>query len=133
MADLSDHLHKFSMLFFTIWKVFTRIECSPVLHKEFLRSDSRSILVQLALLKLESEECEDLEYECVDCCTEGKSLLHSLLTKVANCLLNNKAKYLNISATCSKVNQRKYLKLCYKNYHNSKSRTMPQSYVFKIN
>ena len=45
---------------FTIWKVFTKIECSPVL-KDFLRSDSRSILVQLTLLKFDSEEFEDLD------------------------------------------------------------------------
>ena len=96
---------------FTIWKMFTKIECSPVFIKDFLRSDSRSILVQLTLLKLESEECEGLEYECFDCCTEGKALFHTLLTTAANCLLNNKAKNLSTPLPKDPCNQRKYLKL----------------------
>ena len=96
---------------FTLWKVFTMIEGSPVHLKSFLRSDSRSILVQHTLLKLDSEECEDFVYECIDCCTKGKASLVSILTTVANCLLNNKAKNLNDSTTCPKESNKKFLKL----------------------
>ena len=96
---------------FTLWKVFTMIERSPVHLKNFLRSDSKSILVQLTLLKLDSGECEDFIYECIDCCTEGKALLVSILTTLADCLLNNKAKNLNVSTTCPKESHKKFLKL----------------------
>ena len=86
---------------FTTWKVLQRF--STIGFKiNFSAANS---------LKLDSEEFEDLDYECFDCCTEGKALFHSLLTTVANCLLNNKVKNLNIPTTCSKDNQRKYLKL----------------------
>ena len=58
----------------TLWKVFIQIEQSPVLLKDFLISNSRSILVQLSIFKIESEDIDDWTYECTNCFTEGKSM-----------------------------------------------------------
>ena len=96
---------------FTLWKVFTMIERSPVHLKCFIRSYSRSILVQLTLLKLDSDECEDFIYECIDCCTERKPLLVSILATVSNRLPNNNEKNHNVSTTCPKESHNKFLKL----------------------
>ena len=63
----------------------------------FLTSNSRSILVELALLKLESEENDDVIYECLQCNATGREMLHGILVTASNCFLNNKAKNINLS------------------------------------
>ena len=97
----------------TLWKVFIQIEQSPVLLKDFLISNSRSILIQQSILKIESEDSDDWTYECTDCFTEGKSILYHVLKTASNCILNNKAKNINSFTThCqSKEQGRKILKL----------------------
>ena len=96
---------------FTLWKVFIAIERSPALLKVFLHSDSRCILVKLVILKFEHEECEDWAFEIIDCCTDGRDMLHCILTTASNCLLNNKARNINSATSCHKDTQRKILKL----------------------
>ena len=97
----------------TLWKLFIEIEQSPILLNNFLTSNSRSILVQLALLKLESEENDEVAYECFKCDRTGREMLHGVLVTASNCFLNNKAKNINLSAThaLSKDSERKILKL----------------------
>ena len=97
----------------TLWKVFIQIEQSPVLLKDFLISNSRSILIQQSILTIESEDSDDWTYECTDCFTEGKSILYHVLKTASNCILNNKAKNINSFTThCqSKEPGRKILKL----------------------
>ena len=58
--------------------------------------------------------CNDWDYECKECCTEGMALLHSLLTIASNCLFNNKAKNLENTTPCHKVT--KNIKLSSKYY-----------------
>ena len=67
----------------------------------FLNSNSRSILVQLVLLKLESEENDDVIYECLQCNATGREMLHGILVAASNCFLNNKAKNINLSVNKS--------------------------------
>ena len=97
----------------TLWKVFIQIEQSPVLLKDFLISNSRSILDQLSILKIQSDDSDDWSYECTDCYTEGESILYHLLKTASNCILNNKAKNINSFTTHnqSKEPGRKILKL----------------------
>ena len=96
---------------FTVWKVFVGIENSPDLLKLFIKSDAKSILVQLAILKIEDEECEDWAFECADCCIDGKDMLRCILMISGNCLLNNMAKNITSTTACPKDTQRKILKL----------------------
>ena len=65
----------------------------------FLTSNSRSILVQLALLKLESEDNDDVIYECLQCNATGREMLHGILVTASKCFLNNKAKNINLLVT----------------------------------
>ena len=97
----------------TLWKIFTTIEQNPNMLSHFLTSNSRSILVQLALLKLESEENDDVIYECLQCNATGREMLHGILVTASNCFLNNKAKNINLLVTKkhSKESGRKILKL----------------------
>ena len=97
----------------TLWKIFTTIEQNPNMLSHFLTSNSRSILVQLALLKLESEENDDVIYECLQCNATGREMLHGILVTASNCFLNNKAKNINLLVTekHSKESGRKFLKL----------------------
>ena len=70
-----------------------------ILLKDFPISNSRSILVQLSILKIESDDCDDWTYECTDCFTEGESILYLVLKTTSNCMLNNKAKNINSFTT----------------------------------
>ena len=81
----------------TLWKIFITIEQTPNMLSYFLASNSRSILVQLALLKLESEENDDVIYECLQCNATGREMLHGILVTASNYFLNNKAKNINLS------------------------------------
>ena len=49
----------------------------------FLTSNSRSILVQLALSKLESEENDDIIHACLQCNATGREMLHGILVTAA--------------------------------------------------
>ena len=66
---------------------------------------------QLAILKIEDEECEDWAFECTNCCIDGKDMLRCILMTSSNCLLNNKAKNITSTTSCPKDTQRKILKL----------------------
>ena len=66
---------------------------------------------QLAILKIEDEDCEDWAFECTDCCIDGKVMLRCILMTSSNCLLNNKAKNITSTTSCPKDTQRKILKL----------------------
>ena len=66
---------------------------------------------QLAILKIEDEECEDWAFECTDCCIDGKDMLRCILMTSSNYLLNNKAKNITSTTSCPKDTQRKILKL----------------------
>ena len=79
----------------TLWKIFVEIEHSPLLLKDFLTSHSRAKLVQLTILKLESENCDDWACECSHCFIEGKEVLHGISGTPSNCFLNNMAKNIN--------------------------------------
>ena len=65
----------------------------------FLTSNSRLKLVQLAHLKHESEENDDVIYECLQCNATGREMSHDILVTASNCFLNNKAKNINLSVT----------------------------------
>ena len=80
----------------TLWKIFTTIEQNPNMLSHFLTSNSRSILVQLALLFLESKENDDAIYECLQCNANGREMLHGILVTASNCFLNNEAKNINL-------------------------------------
>ena len=63
----------------TLWKIFVVIENSPALLKLFIRSDVKSILIQLVIHKIEYEECEDCAFECIDCNTDGGDMFRCIL------------------------------------------------------
>ena len=65
-------------------KVFIQIEQSPALLKDFLISNSKSILVQLSILKNESDDSDDWTYESTDYFTEGESILYHGLKTASN-------------------------------------------------
>ena len=96
----------------TLWKIFVEIEHFPLLLKDFLISRSRAKLVQLTILKLESEDCDDWAYSS-HCFVEGKEVLHGILVTASNCFLNNMAKNINSDRiqSHSKESGRKILKL----------------------
>ena len=62
----------------TLWKIFVGIENSPALLKLFIRSDAKTILIQL-IHKIEYEQCEDWAFECIDCNTDGRGMLRCIL------------------------------------------------------
>ena len=97
----------------THWKLFIEIEQSPILLNNFLTSKSRSILIQLAFLKLSCEENDEVAYECFKCDIIRREMLQGVLVTASNCFLNNKAENINLSAThaLSKDSERKILKL----------------------
>ena len=97
----------------TLWKILVGIENSPALLRRFIRSDVKSIVIQLVIHKIEYEECEDWAFECISCNTDGGDMLRCILLTGSNCLLNNKAKNINSTTSCPKDTQRKIPKITY--------------------
>ena len=108
---------RFCCCLYSLESVYSN-RATPVLMKDFMISNSRSILVQLSILKIESDDSDDWTYECTDCFTEGESILYHVLKTASNCILNNKAKNINSFTTHnqSKEPQKKILKLSSKYY-----------------
>ena len=66
---------------------------------------------QLAILKIEDEECVEWAFECTDCCINGKDMLRCILMTSSNCLLNNKSRILLLPPLVPKILKGRYLNL----------------------
>ena len=82
----------------TLWNLYLQIETNPEIFAALIKSQPRSVLAELTVQKIVSNDCELWRHYCSDCHSFGCDIFRKIIQSTNNCILSKQVKNMNSSS-----------------------------------